>query len=76
MNVIDVNEIVVSNNLPFGKLDFKYFIGDKENKKIRPLSIFFPEKSIYRRYFDKTKCMYFVIKDEKCFDKYIKFGKI
>ena len=30
------------------------------------------EISIYKRYFDKTKCMYFVIKDENFFDKYIK----
>ena len=28
--------------------------------------------SIYKRYFDKTKCMYFMIKDEKFFDKYMK----
>ena len=28
--------------------------------------------SIYERYFDKTKCMYFTIKDEKLFDKYMK----
>ena len=27
--------------------------------------------SIYKRYFDKTKCMYFMIKDENFFDKYI-----
>ena len=26
--------------------------------------------SIYRRDFDKTKCMYFLIKDEIFFDKY------
>ena len=28
--------------------------------------------SIYKRYFDKTKCLYFVIKDEKIFDKCMK----
>ena len=28
--------------------------------------------SIYERYFDKTKYMYFTIKDEKLFDKYMK----
>ena len=28
--------------------------------------------SIYKKYFDKTKCMYFMIKDEKIFDKYMK----
>ena len=27
--------------------------------------------SVYKRYFDKTKCMYFMIKDENFFDKYI-----
>ena len=28
--------------------------------------------SIYKRYIDKTKCMYFMIKDENNFDKYMK----
>ena len=28
--------------------------------------------SIYKRYFDKTKSMSFMIKDEKFFDKYMK----
>ena len=26
---------------------------------------------MYKRYSDKTKCMYFMIKDEKVFDKYM-----
>ena len=38
---IDITEIVQSNKLPFGKQGFKYFIGYKDNKKIKPLSIFF-----------------------------------
>ena len=66
---VDINEIVVSNTFPFGKQDFKYFIGYKDNKEIRSLGIFFPEMNIYERYSDKTKCMYFMIKDEKCFDR-------
>ena len=41
-NEIDINKIVVSNTFPFGKQDFKCFIGHKDNKKIKPLSIFFP----------------------------------
>ena len=44
--------------------------------KIRPLCIFFPEMSIYKRYFDKTKCIYFVTDDEKLFDKYMKIRLI
>ena len=71
INDIDINEIVVSNKFPFGKEGFKYFIGYKDNKEIRPLCIFFPEMSIYKRYSDKTKCMYFMIKDEQIFDKYM-----
>ena len=27
--------------------------------------------SIYKRYSDKTKCMYFLIKDEQIFEKYM-----
>ena len=30
-----------------------------------------PEMSIYKRYSDETKCMYFMIKDGKIFDKYV-----
>ena len=56
INDIDINKIVVSNKFPFGKQDFEYFITYKDNKKIKPLCIFFPEMSIYERYFDKT-CM-------------------
>ena len=62
INGIDVYQIVVSNKLPFGKQDFNYFIGYKDNKNITPLCKLFPEISIYKRYFDKTKCVYFLIK--------------
>ena len=27
--------------------------------------------SVYKRYSDRTKCMYFMIKDENFFDKYL-----
>ena len=66
------NKIVASNKFRLGKQDFKYFIGYKDNKKIKPLCVFFPEMSISKSDFDKTKCMYFMIKDEKMFHKYMK----
>ena len=72
---IDINKIVVSNKFPFGKQDFKHFVGYKDNKEIRSLCMFFPEMSIYKRYFDKTKCMYFMMKDKKKFDKYMAVWK-
>ena len=40
---IDINEIVVSNNVSFGKKDFKYFIDYKDTKQIRALCIFLPK---------------------------------
>ena len=58
MSNIDIKQIVVPNNFPFGKQAFTYFIGYKDNKEIRTLCIFFPEKSIYKKYSD-IKCMYF-----------------
>ena len=36
INEIDVNQIVVSSKPPFSKKDFKYFIGFKDDKRIRP----------------------------------------
>ena len=63
---IDINKIVISNRFLFDNKDFKYFIGYKE---IRLLCLFFPEINIYKRYFDETKCMYFIIL--YFFDKYM-----
>ena len=47
----------------FGKKGFKYFIVYKD-PKIRHLSISLPKMSTYRREFDETKYMSFLIKDE------------
>ena len=71
INNIDIDKIIVSNKSPFNKQDFKYFIAYKDNKEIRPLCIFFPEMSIYKRFSDKTRCIFFMIKDEHFFDKYM-----
>ena len=53
----------------------KYFIGYKDNKKIRLLCIFFPEMGTYRKFFDKTNYIYFMIEDEIPFDKNVTFCK-
>ena len=70
VNNIDINKIVVSNKLPFDKKDFKDFIGCKDAAKIKSLWLFRPRMSIYKIYFDKTRCISFLIKDDKFFDKY------
>ena len=58
----EINKIVVSNKVSFSKKSFKYFIGYKNAKKIRPLCMFLPKMSAYRRDFDETKYISFLIK--------------
>ena len=47
---MDINKIVVSNKLPFGNQDFKYFIGFKDAKKVKPLYIFLSKMRIDKRF--------------------------
>ena len=42
---IDINKIVESNKVSFSKKGFKYFIGYKDAKKIRPLCKYLPKMS-------------------------------
>ena len=67
---IGINKIVVSYKASFGKKGFKYFIGYKDAQKIRPLCIFFPKITGYRRDFDETKYISFLIKDDELLQKY------
>ena len=56
---VDVNKIVVSNKFPFGEKGFRYFIGYKVGKKVRPLCIMPSKTSTYRRDFEGTKYVFF-----------------
>ena len=67
---IDIDKIVVSNKVSFGKKSFRYFIGYKVAKKIKPLCIFLPNVSAYRTDFDETKYISFLIKDDELSEKY------
>ena len=72
INDVDINEIVVSNKFPFGKQDFEYYVGFKDNKEIRPLGIYFPEMSIHKIFSDKTKSICILwYKMKIFFDKYM-----
>ena len=48
---MDINKILVFDKISLGKNGFKYFIGYKDGKNIRPLCILLPKKSAYRRDF-------------------------
>ena len=64
---IDINKIVVYNKLSLDKQAFIYLIGYKDAEKIKPLCVFCPKANIYKTSFNKNRCMYFSIKDEKIF---------
>ena len=56
---VDIDKILVSNKVPFDKKGFKYFIGCKDAKKIKPLFIFLPRMTSHRKDFDETKYISF-----------------
>ena len=41
--------------VPFGQKDFKYFIGYRDDRKVKLLCIMLPKMSACRRDFEKTK---------------------
>ena len=49
INNININKIVVSNKLPFGKQNFKYFIGCKGDEKLDPYT-YSDKKWVYVKY--------------------------
>ena len=67
---IDINKVTVFNKVSFGKKRFKYFIGYKDDKKIRPLCVFLPKQTAYRKDFDETEFMSFLRKDDELLEKY------
>ena len=52
------------------KKGFKYFICYKDAKKIKPSCIFLPKMTEYRKDFDETKYIYFLIKDDELLEQY------
>ena len=51
------------------KKGFKYFICYKDAKKIKPSCIFLPKMTEYRKDFDETKYIYFLIKDDELLEQ-------
>ena len=66
---VDIEKIVVSNKVRFGKKGFKYFIGYKDAKKLN-LYIYF-----FQNWVRETKYVSFLIKDDKLLEKYNEIWK-
>ena len=71
LDLVNVDQIVVSDKLRHSDDGFKYFIGYKEGEIIKPLCIILPEMSGYIKYFENSgKNMFFKVKDGDVMDKY------
>ena len=67
--------LIKSNKVSFGKKGFKYFIGYKDTKKIKPLCIFLPKMRAYRKDFYEIKYISFLIKHDELLKEYNKIRK-
>ena len=63
--------MLVCSKVSFSKKGFKYFIGCRDGKKIRPLCLMLPKMSICRRDFDETKDMPLLVRNCELLEKYI-----
>ena len=73
---IDVNEILVSKEEPYGtKNSFKYFIGYDDNGVISPLCINLPQMTSYVGKFEGNTRMSFKISDKQLLKKYNQIWK-
>ena len=73
LDLVNVDQMVVSDKFKHRDDGFKYFIGDKEGQIVKPLCIILPQMSGYIKYFENgRKNMSFLIKDGDVLDKYNK----
>ena len=71
LDLVNVDQIVVSDKFKHSDDGFKYFIGCKEGEIVKPLCIILPQMTGYIKYFEnRGKNMSFLIKDDDVLDKY------
>ena len=71
LDIINVDQIVVSDKSKHRDGGFKYFIGYKEREIVKTLCVILPQMTGYVKYFENGgKSMSFVVKDDMCLNKY------
>ena len=82
MGDVDIEKVLVSNKISFGRKNCKYFICYLYNgkyficylyngNKVKPLHIMLPKTRAYLKSYDgQTKWMYFLIEDDDILEKY------
>ena len=73
---VNIDRIVISNRVCFGKKGFQYFVGyENDYERVMPLHIMLSKLSGYRRNIDETKCMSFLIKEDELLKIWKKVSK-
>ena len=71
LNLVYVDQIIISDKFKHHNDGFKYFIDYKEDDIIKPLCIILPQMSGYIKYFENCgRNMSFIIKDDCVLDNY------
>ena len=71
LELVTVDQIVVSDKFKHGDNGFKYFIGYEEDETVKPLCIILPLMSGYMKYFKNGgKNMSFMVQDASVLNKY------
>ena len=71
LDLINVDQIVISDNFKHSDDGFKYFIGYKEGEIVKPLCIILHQMNGYIKYLKNGgKNMSFLIKDDEVREKY------
>ena len=71
LDLVNVDQIVISDKFKHSDDAFKYFIGYKGGKIVKQLCIILPQMSGYIKYFENGgKNMSFMIKNDRVVDKY------
>ena len=70
-DVDDIENVLVSNKISFGKENYEYFIGYLyNNNRIKPLHVMLLKTSTYVKSYDgQTKCMCFLIENDESLEK-------
>ena len=71
LDLVNLDQIVMSDKFKHSDDGFKYFIGYREDEIVKPLCIILPQMSGYIKFFENVgKSMSFVAKDDDALDKY------
>ena len=71
LDLVNVDQIVISDKFKHSDDGFKDFIGYKESEIVKPLCIVLPQMSGYILYFENGgKNMSFIIKNDDALDNY------